>query len=406
VEHTSLLTLLDVVTLLDGNLTGRDLVHADTDEGHEANGGVVGLDEDDGSCGEGAQVTLTGRDTVCVDLLCVGVTKTFEQRLAEVCAVLDVSLLDGAADGSVPAVVRESRQEGLVDGTVGELLGQAVVGEHVSDTVRLALDPESVSELCALLDLEGLTLTGVVDDVVIVGAVNGTDLILEVSGEEVVPRSVTVVLLAGVTDEEVLELVVGLVRSVGNRHHVRSSGLAEPAGLALVEHTSGLGRHEELAPLVEDLLEHLVDLGVEEGGVARRSGHGVVQNGAHWHTNHTDCLSRIGPDRCRAEDVVEDLEHVLVVTNLLASSGIPLVDVLVGNFLEHGSEVHVHSGCALNELLEFLKDRNQRLLVLVGVLHLLTKPLVVSTVIRRQPSSGSELVVSNWPFDQVCLILP
>lgn len=89
--------------------------------------------------------------------------------------------------------------------------------------------------------------------------------------------------------------------------------------------------------------------------------------------------------------MVEDLEHVMVVTDLLATGRISAVDVLVGDLFEHGSEVHVDSGVAFNELLEFLENRNQWLLVLVSVLHLLTEPLVVRAVIGGQPSSGSIL---------------
>jgi len=188
-------------------------------------------------------------------------------------------------------------------------------------------------------------------------------------------------LLAGVTDEEVLELVVGLVRSVGNSHHVGSSSLAEPTGLALVKDAGRLGALQELAPLVEDLLDHLVDLGVEECGVTGRSGHGVVQDGAHGNTDHTDSLCRVGPDRCRTKDVVQDLQHVLVIADLLAAGGISLVDVLVGNFFEHGGEVHVDSGSTLDEFLELLKNRDQRLLVLLGVIYLLAEPLVVCAVV-------------------------
>ena len=122
-EHTSLLSLLDVLTLLDGDLASRNLVHTDTDESHETNSWVVGLDEDDGAGSKGGQVALTARNTVCVNLLCVWVTETLEQRLTEISAILDVCLLDGAADGCVPAVVRQSRQESLVDSAAIELWG-------------------------------------------------------------------------------------------------------------------------------------------------------------------------------------------------------------------------------------------------------------------------------------------
>jgi hypothetical protein len=395
VEHTGLLTLLDVLALLDGDLTSRNLIHTDTDEGHESNGRVVSLDEDDGSCGEGSQITLTGRDAVCVDLLCVRVTETLEQRLAKVGTVLNVGFLDGAADGCVPTVVRQSRQEGLVNSAVGKLLCQAVVGQHISDTVGLSLDPESVSELCVLLDLEGLALAGVVNDAVVIRAVDGANFISEVSGEEVVPRSVTKVLLAGVTDEKVLKLVAGLVRAVGNGHHVRDTSLTEPTSFAIVKDTSRLWGQKELAPLVEDLLQHLVDLGIEEGGVTGRSGHGVVEDGAHGDTDHTDSLCRVSPDWSRTKDVVQDLEHVLVVTNLLAAGRVFGVVVLVRDLLEHGCKVHVDSRGALNEVLELLEDWIQRLLGVVSFLYLLAQPLCVCTTISWQPCSRSRYSLAS-----------
>lgn len=354
VEHTSLLSLLDVLALLDGDLASGNFVHTDTNECHETNGWVVGLDEDDGTSSQGGQVTLTSGDTVCVNLFCVWVTETLEERLTEVCAVLDVGLLDGTADGCVPAVVRQGRQESLVDSATSKLLGQRVVSEHVRDAVWLTLDPELVAKLGVLLNLEDLAFTSVVDDAVVIWAVDRPYFILEVSGEEVVPRGVTVVLLAWVTDEKVLELVIGLVWGVGDGHHVTLSSLSEPTGLALVKNTGRCWLEQELAPFVENLLEHLVDIWVEEGSVTGRSGHWVVENGTHWHTDHTDCLSRVGPDWSRTEDVVQNLEHVVVVTDLLPAGWVLGVDVLVRNLFEHGGEVHVDSCIALDELLELL----------------------------------------------------
>jgi hypothetical protein len=59
-----------------------------------------------------------------------------------------------------------------------------------------------------------------------------------------------------------------------------------------------------------------------------------------------------------------------------------------------------------------LEDRNQLLPVLVGILDLLAEPLVVSTGISRQPSSGSVLLLVIgllimgyliWPWDLVVI---
>lgn len=56
VEHAELVALLDVLALLHRDLARAHLVHADGDEGHEADGGVVGLDEEDGARGESGEV--------------------------------------------------------------------------------------------------------------------------------------------------------------------------------------------------------------------------------------------------------------------------------------------------------------------------------------------------------------
>jgi hypothetical protein len=47
-EHSRTITLLDMVALLDSDLTGADFVHADADKAHEADVWVVCFHEDDG----------------------------------------------------------------------------------------------------------------------------------------------------------------------------------------------------------------------------------------------------------------------------------------------------------------------------------------------------------------------
>ena len=185
VEHPSLLSLLDVLTLLDGDLASRDLVHTNTDESHETNGWIVGLDKDDGASSEGSQVSLTARDTVCVNLLCAWVTKTLKQRLTKVSAVLNKGLLDGAANGRVPAVVGQRGKEGLIDCAADKLRGQGVSGHHVGEGVLVAFGPEFVDELDVVLEVERLGLACVDDDAVIVWVCGFTVAILELTCEEV-----------------------------------------------------------------------------------------------------------------------------------------------------------------------------------------------------------------------------
>lgn len=105
VEHSRLLSLGDMITLLDGDFTRADFIHTHTDERHETNGGIIRFDEYDGAGGQSCQVALTHTDSSHVNL--GGFAKSFEERLGEVCSVLHESSLDGAADGSVPAVVAQ-----------------------------------------------------------------------------------------------------------------------------------------------------------------------------------------------------------------------------------------------------------------------------------------------------------
>nr|POE59281.1 hypothetical protein CFP56_24550 [Quercus suber] len=390
VEHARLLTLGDVLALLDRDLARADLVHADADEGHEADGWVVGLDEDDGARRERRQVALADGDAAGVNLAHRGVPEPLEQRLGEVGAVLDEGLLDRAADGRVPAVVGERGQEGLVDGAAGEVVAERVVGQHVADRVRLALDPEVVPQLDVMRHLEHLALTAVGDDVVVLGRRDRPHLVAELAGEVVVPRGVAVVLLGGIAHEEVLELVRGAQRRVGDRHDVVDARGAEPAALGVVQDLGGLGGEQEFAPVVEDLLEVGVDLGVEEGGVARGRAHGVVEEGAHGDADHADVGGGVGPLRGGGEGVVQHLEHVVVVADLLVAGGVLVVGVLDGHLVEHGVEVHVDARVVLDELLEVLEHRRELFGVLLGILDLFAQPLLVDAVVCWQPCAWSD----------------
>lgn len=75
--------------------------------------------------------------------------------LGEVGTVDHVSLLDGAADGCVPAVVAEGGEEGLVDGAASKLAGKLVTRHHVVQGVFVSLGPELVKELDVVLKVEG-----------------------------------------------------------------------------------------------------------------------------------------------------------------------------------------------------------------------------------------------------------
>lgn len=151
-EHTQLLATDDVLSLEHRGLARRDLRHANGDDAHEADLGVVSLDEDQLACGgvgektKGLQVRWRWRlGVVIVDGVSDG-----RRRLGEVRAGNINDLSDGAFDGSVPAVITCSAQEALQDRAPDEVF-DVVAGKEVLKGVSLVLDEELVVLLDVLL---------------------------------------------------------------------------------------------------------------------------------------------------------------------------------------------------------------------------------------------------------------
>lgn len=71
--------------------------------------------------------------------------------------------------------------------------------------------------------------------------------------------------------------------------------------------------------------------------------HGVVEDGTHGHTHHANVLSCIGPFWGASEDVVQDCEHVAVVTNLLVACWVFCVWGLVWYLIPHLREQHANA---------------------------------------------------------------
>ena len=186
-EHTQLITLVNMLALLHGDIASRDLSHTHTHERHGADGRVIGLDEDDRARRQGGQVGFRGDDALAVDVRAVTPVEARVQGFGVVGAVDDVGFDDTAGDGRVPAVVAQGVQEGLVDGAADELVGGGIAAEHVGDRVRLLFHPELVAGFDVALDLVGAGLAGVDDDAVVVGLGDGADPWAEEAGEEVVP---------------------------------------------------------------------------------------------------------------------------------------------------------------------------------------------------------------------------
>lgn len=144
-----------------------------------------------------------------------------------------------------------------------------------------------------------------------------------------------------------------------------------------------------LAPLIQHFLQHSVDVGVQECRMSTGCGHGVVKDGTHWHAHHADVLGCISPLWRPSEDVVQDCEHVAVITDLLVASGVLCVWRLVWNLIPHLCEQHADARVRLDEVLELLQDGHETLWVVVDMFDLLLQPLLVHTAVRWHPTTRS-----------------
>jgi hypothetical protein len=184
-KHSGALPLLNMLALLDSDITSGHLVHSDTNKAHESNIRVVGLHEDDSPRSHVRDVRLTARQPSLGLRRIIRVDNRRTDLLRKVGPIGDESLLDGSRARRMPAVVAESGQESLIDSTADELRGQGVAGHHVREGVFVAFSPEFVDQLNVVLEVEGLGFAGVDDDAVVVGRGGLAVAILELAGEEV-----------------------------------------------------------------------------------------------------------------------------------------------------------------------------------------------------------------------------
>jgi len=370
-EHTNLFALVDMLPSVDGDITRADLDHADGDERHEPDGGVVRLNEDDRAGGEGGEAPLAGDGTPDVNVTAVGwIAEALEERLGVVGAVPDERLHYPPRDGRVPAVVRECGEEGLVDGTALELGCEVVKREHVEDGVLLALEPELVPQLAVVRDVVAPRLACVGDDRIVVRLGDGAHTVSERAGEEVIPGRVPVIGFRRVTVEELLKgvRVTGRISIIRDGRQVGSTMRAEPPTGVLTEALlRRCFRLEKVAPHIQELLEHRVDLWVEEEREAAGGPHWPVECSADGHADHSDALCLVGPRWTRGDKVVEDLEEVVVIADLHVTSGVAGVRLLVGHLIEHGRDEAEYTRVRLDEQLELFEDRVEGRCVLVDV---------------------------------------
>lgn len=125
----------------------------------------------------------------------------------------------------------------------------------------------------------------------------------------------------------------------------------------------------------------MVDLGVKVSHKATGRAHGPVEHGVDRQSDETHAILPLTVRRGRHEDVVEHLQHVLIVADLGLAAELFVVTAMLWDFLEHGLEEHVEARVILDELLELLQDRVEGFGVLVDTFCDVREPFFVVLVI-------------------------
>ena len=163
---------------------------------------------------------------------CIG--EALEVVGAKVAAGDSESFYDGAADRTVPAVVAEGAEIGLVHGSANETGRQSVMVQHVAERVRLTLEPERgrLADIGAAAQEDGAGFAGVVDEGCVLGNgawlptdgrahvicglgkeatqafyCEGPHAFTKLPGEEIVPGGEAIVLGGGVADVELCKSI-------------------------------------------------------------------------------------------------------------------------------------------------------------------------------------------------------
>ncbi len=143
--------------------------------------------------------------------------------------------------------------------------------------------------------------------------------------------------------------------------------------------------------------------------MAARGTHGIVKDGGHRNTDHTNTRGRIRPVcnqsasvtsprqygkdlpfRGPPKHVIENLKHMVGIPNLRLSSGVVLIRRLVWDLIPHLRKVHVDSRVVLDHLFKLAQDGDELSLpVLIDVVDRPTQPLPMDAVVGRQPATRS-----------------
>lgn len=99
----------------------------------------------------------------------------------------------------------------------------------------------------------------------------------------------------------------------------------------------------------------------------------------------TNSFSRVCPLRGISKDVIQNLEHLVIVLDLLSTGWITAIRMLLRNLVKHLGEVHVDTRGAFYELFEFLKRGCELLGILGYMFGYSIQKFAMDTMVRWKP---------------------
>ena len=141
--------------------------------------------------------------------------------------------------------------------------------------------------------------------------------------------------LAGIAMEEFLKFVGCLSIEICRSFESFQRRRPKPALLIRAQASRTGGRFQEFAPNVHDLLDVLVDHGIQESRKPRTRAHGPVEEGVDRQADDVVLFGLGDPVGGCGEDVVDDAEHVVVGADLFLTAGVFFVLLLFGDLVKH-----------------------------------------------------------------------
>lgn len=118
----------------------------------------------------------------------------------------------------------------------------------------------------------------------------------------------------GITNEQLVELVIRLP-DIGDLFQTLDPMLGEPSNLVILQHTATRFTLQVISPRIKYLLDHLVHVRILEDGETGTSSHRPIENGVDWYTDEADGVTGVSPCGCGCQNVVEDGEEVIEVSD-------------------------------------------------------------------------------------------